>query len=297
MTVLTTLFALVTATTATLLGGDGTDLVETPHGFRPSRCIIRHDESPVEITEIKGKGVKAWYPNSKRSVFFPNDPYCEKQARDLLAKRNGNQGLQTWEDYASFTTSTPVGNFTSTYQIPNESPTGGRQLLYYFIGFENKGDSASLIIYQPVVNYDLSGQYPKGWSMEPWNCCPSGQTHTGKNVVMGAGQSALAWIYASGGNGDVVIGQSKADGTSPTVLTVKNANRKLNWAGAVFEDIVASCAETTGKPFGCNDMVITGLNGKNVALNWKEGGQPQCKGGVVISNGGKDVAIYGHDKP
>eukprot|EP01084_Bolivina_argentea_P128063 226417_1 len=186
MTVLTTLFALVTATTATLLGGDGTDLVETPHGFRPSRCIIRHDESPVEITEIKGKGVKAWYPNSKRSVFFPNDPYCEKQARDLLAKRNGDSGFA---DYVSLTTPTQVGNFTATYQIPNESPTGGTQLLYYWIGFENKGDSVEGIVYQPVVNYDLSGQFAKGWSMEPWNCCPQGQTHIGKNVVMGPGQS------------------------------------------------------------------------------------------------------------
>ncbi len=123
MIFLTSLFLLVTAAAGTILGGDDTELIETPHGFRPARCIIRHDESPVEITEIKGKGVKAWYPNSKRSVFFPQDPYCVKDARNLLSKRrNGN--LQAWEDYASFTTNTPVGNFTSTYIIPNESPSG-----------------------------------------------------------------------------------------------------------------------------------------------------------------------------
>ena len=36
-----------------------------------------------------------------------------------------------WEDYAYFTTPEEVGNYTSTYQIPNESPTGTDQLLYY----------------------------------------------------------------------------------------------------------------------------------------------------------------------
>ncbi len=126
MSSLILLIGLVATTTATLIGGDGTDLIQTPHGFRPSRCIIRHDESPVEITEIDGEGVVAFYPHSKRSRFFKIDPFCVENAKELLSQRNGNDGLETWEDYASFTTPTEVVNFTSTYQIQKESPSGTR---------------------------------------------------------------------------------------------------------------------------------------------------------------------------
>ena len=149
-----------------LFGGDGMELIQTPHGYRPSRCIIRHEEN-VEITELKdGSGVYAFYPDSKSTKFIPADPYCIENAKQLLTKR-GNEtspGLEAWEDYAYFTCPSEMGNFTSVYQIPDESPKGGSQLLYYFIGFQND-DDASISIVQPVVNYDLSGQYPNGWSM------------------------------------------------------------------------------------------------------------------------------------
>ena len=163
--VLTILFA-VTQSMKVIIGGDGMDLVQTPHGFRPSKCVIRHEEN-VEITELKdGSGVYAYYPKLQLTKFFPADQDCIDNAKALFAKdRNGKSpNLKAWEDYAYFTTKVEMGNFTSTYQIPNESPKGGKQLLYYFIGFQNN-DDADITIVQPVVNYDLSGQYVNGWSM------------------------------------------------------------------------------------------------------------------------------------
>eukprot|EP01083_Nonionella_stella_P230760 815428_1 len=295
MALLSILFAFQCANA--LFGGDGTDLIETPHGFRPSKCIIRHEEN-VEITELSdGTGVYAYYPESQTTKFFAVDPYCVNNARELFSKKdNTSYGLQAWEDYASFTCPSEMGNFTSTYQIPNESPSGGKQLLYYFIGFQNNDDAAVSII-QPVVNYDLSGQFPTGWSMEPWNCCPAGQTHTGKNVVMGPGEEALSWVYAEGQGKNVVIGLSKSDGSSPTVLTVKDNNRRFNWACATLEDYSATCAETNAKAFTCAKMVLTDLKGANITPKWKSTGQASCKGGVVISSDQTSVAIYGQNKP
>ena len=144
------------------LGGDGMELIQTPHGFRPSKCIIRHDEN-VEIEEMRdGSGVYVYYTESQTQKFFETDPDCVNNAKELFSTNDSN--LKAWEDYASFTTPEIMGNFTSTYSIPNESPNGGSQLLYYFIGFQNNDDAAVSIV-QPVVNYDLSGQFPKGWSM------------------------------------------------------------------------------------------------------------------------------------
>ena len=82
-----------------LLGDDDMELIQTPHGYRPSRCIIRHDESPVEITESKdGSGVYAYYPNSDRTLFFEADQVCIDNANELFAPRNdtngGSYGLQ-----------------------------------------------------------------------------------------------------------------------------------------------------------------------------------------------------------
>eukprot|EP00486_Rosalina_sp_Unknown_P001888 CAMPEP_0201575986 /NCGR_PEP_ID=MMETSP0190_2-20130828/21500_1 /ASSEMBLY_ACC=CAM_ASM_000263 /TAXON_ID=37353 /ORGANISM="Rosalina sp." /LENGTH=300 /DNA_ID=CAMNT_0048006299 /DNA_START=57 /DNA_END=959 /DNA_ORIENTATION=- len=293
LSVFSVLFA-VTQSIEVIFGGDGMELIQTPHGFRPSKCIIRHEEN-VEITELKdGSGVYAYYPGSQLTKFFEADPDCIEDWHALSDTNTSN--LKAWEDYAYFTTPEEMGNFTSTYVIPNESPKGGSQLLYYFIGFQNNDDPGVTIV-QPVVNYDLSGQYVKGWSMEPWNCCPAGQSHTGKNVVMAPGDSALAWVYAEGAGNDVVIGMSKADGSDPTVLTVKDNNRRFDWACATLEDYSATCAETNKDPFACNNNVLTSLKGTNVSPDWKTTGQAICNGGAVVTNSGADVAIYGQDCP
>jgi len=294
LSVLSVLFA-VTQSIEVIIGGDDMELIETPHGFRPSKCVIRHEEN-VEITELKdGSGVYAYYPGSQLTRFYETDPDCIDNVKQLYSNKN-DSNLKAWEDYAYFTTPDEMGNFTSTYVLPNESPTGGKQLLYYFIGFQNNDDPGVTIV-QPVVNYDKSGQYPEGWSMEPWNCCPAGQSHTGKNVVLSPGESALAWVYAEGAGNDVVIGMSKADGSQPTVLTVKDNNRRFDWACATLEDYSATCSETNKEPFYCNKMVLTSLKGANVSPDWKTTGQASCKGGAVVSDNGASVAIYGQDKP
>lgn len=112
---------------------------------------------------------------------------------------------------------------------------------------------------------------------------------------MGPGEDALAWIYAD--TSDVVIGQSKSDGSQPTVLTVKNNNRKFDWACATLEDYSATCAETNKEPFICSKMVLTSQKGTNVSPEWKSTGQASCRGGVTIADSGASVSIYGQDKP
>ena len=114
---------------------------------------------------------------------------------------------------------------------------------------------------------------------------------------MGPGQEALGWVYAQGGENDVIIGMSRTNGSDTTVLTVRNENRRFDWACATLEDYDATCPETNAQPFNCTKMVLTSLNGANVTPEWQTTGQAKCDGGAIISNNGADVSIYGHDKP
>ena len=44
-------------------------------------------------------------------------------------------------------------------------------------------------------------------------------------------------------------------------------------------------------------MFVRSINGLEPPLDWQTTGQASCDGGVIVSNDGSDVAIYGHDKP
>ena len=204
------------------------EMMKTPHGMRMAKCV--HTVPNGAVVEEQPNGTTL-VSHSEGEYIIPVDKDCINEAGDLFSKRNVKSGkLQTWEDYASFTSQEPMYNFTSTYVIPNENPNPGGQLLYYFIGFENKDEKSDVTIVQPVVNYDMTGQYPKGWSMEPWNCCPSGQSFKGENKPSSPGEELLTWMYTTRGErSEVTIGLSAKNGSDSTAFTVKTNNRVWDW--------------------------------------------------------------------
>jgi len=262
---------------------NGMNLVQTPHGLRPSKCVIRHDSNDVHL-EYDETGTTAYYADTGETKFFPADPDCIANAQELM----NNGGLQAWDVDASYTPPSNMGTFNATYQIPNQSPpcTGG-SLLYWFIGFQNNdGSGLGLTIVQPVVNY----QYNK-WVMEPWNCCPSGQSNTGRQIAMGPGYQAKAWIDATRQN--VAIGLSY--GAQQSVLNVKDAGRNFDWACVTLEEYGASCNNYPDKPFNFTDMTMATLTGQNLQPKWRAN-RGACNGGAVI-DGPTEVQIYGKDMP
>jgi hypothetical protein len=285
---MSSLYALVAAFVASnafALGEDGHDLIRTPHGYRPAKCV--HFAETGSILKERENYTEVYNPTSGLTTIIERDEDCVKNARGLL---------RTWVDYTGWTTTSAVGNFTSVYTIPNENPTSSGQLLYYFIGFQNNDDAAVTIV-QPVVNYcGNCGQYSNGWSMEPWNCCPNGQSWYGSNQKISAGDSVNAWVYAEGSGGNVVIGMSKGS-NSPTTLTVADNSRTFDWACATLEEYdVTTCSSYNSQPFGCTQMEITALNGQKLTPSWSATGQSRCDGGPVI-NSPADVEIYGTNKP
>eukprot|EP00483_Globobulimina_turgida_P011239 UN11261 len=108
-----------------------------------------------------------------------------------------------------------LSNFTSTYLVPEESPPCSEDIEYYFIALENKNDIWQQVIVQPVVQYGCIDEYPNGWSMEPWSCCPYGQSHKGPTIIIKPGDTVKSWIYNI--DGKFTIGMSLNSGNQTQI--------------------------------------------------------------------------------
>ena len=280
------------AIAAVVAGADALAMVQTPHGMRPAKCVHKVDEA-AHLTET-AEGTHVYLKESKRSYVVPRDEDCVRDVARMAAEHNAKEKLGQWEDYTSWSSSEPLYNFTSTYTTPNENPPKTSQLLYYFIGFQNM-KSGGVTIAQPVVQYSAgSSQYAAGWGMEPWNCCPSGQTWHGKTYPVKAGSQQKTWVYTQ--NDKVEIGMSNIDGSNRTDLTIGVNGRIWDWAAATLETYTAPCASVTKQPYQFDKMVITGKHGKQVTPQWKGTGETSCNGGAIIHSPAS-VSVYGADKP
>ncbi len=92
----------------------GMDLIPTPHGMRPSKRVIRHDSYDVYL-DYNETGTLAHHRDTGKSRFFPADPDCIENAKDLVFASN----LKAWDVDASYTPSN-MGTFNATYKIPNQ---------------------------------------------------------------------------------------------------------------------------------------------------------------------------------
>eukprot|EP00483_Globobulimina_turgida_P000738 UN00738 len=254
------------------------DYVLTPHGPRLKQCVHTAEEYEAILTD-KGNGVEIFYPLTKRTIFHPALQECIEEAKNI-------SNLYAWQDNAYDSSTPPMGTFYSAYNLPNESPTNSGQLLYFFIGMVNYGSSLGETIIQPVVNYDHSGQYPAGWSMESWNCCPSGQSHSSKNIKLASNAMRIpTQCTADGTNINVTMsyqGQS-------TTLVQKQASRTFKYIDVTLEEYgvtSSNCAAFNSKVFNFTDMKINDATGKAYTPNWviQDNAAAKCKGTTIQYN-------------
>jgi len=255
----------------------GNEYINTPHGKRLKKCVIKHDISPVIIDEVNN-GVNVYYPKTNQHKFFKKDMDCVNEAKNIF---NNISNVQIWQNNA-FDSNTPaLGTFTSLYDLPNETPTNDGQLLYYFIGMVNYGSPLGETIVQPVVQYDTSGQYPKGWSMESWNCCPGGQSHEANVIQLPTDAVNIPNSMIADGN-NVNISMSY-NGVSSTLI-VRQSGRTFKYVDATLEEYnVKSCNAFNSKPFIFKNMSVIDLNGNSYAPKWviNENMGINCDGKVI----------------
>eukprot|EP01084_Bolivina_argentea_P120639 213864_1 len=251
------------------------DYVLTPHGKRLKQCVHTAEEYEAVLTD-KGNGVEVFYPVTNRTIFHPALPECIEEAKNI-------RNLYAWQDNAYDSSTPAMGTFYSAYNIPDESPPNKKQLLYFFIGMVNFGGTLGETIIQPVVNYDQTGQYPTGWSMESWNCCPSGQSHTSKNIKLKQNINGIPTeCIADGQNINVTMSY----GGQSTTLVQKQSGRTFKYIDATLEEYGVNsqnCDAFTSKVFNFTNMKINDATGKAYTPNWviQDNAAAKCKGQTI----------------
>ena len=144
----------------------------TPHGLRPRQCVHQVKDNNHIIHHL-ADGVRIEYPDLETSEFYPELPECIENMQQLQAQRQQHKQTSSnltnggWEIDGGYYTKNNMGNFSSTYIVPDELPTDEGQILYYFIGLQDNGYN-NLTIIQPVVAYCPKGcgySYETGWTM------------------------------------------------------------------------------------------------------------------------------------
>jgi len=267
---------LVVALAASARIGASAEYRQTPHGLRLAQCVHTAEEFEAVLNE-KDNGVEVFYPRTNRSVFHPALSECIEEANNL-------RNLFAWQDNAYDDYMDPsIGTFFSAYDLPNENPPDYGQLLYFFIGMVNFGSKLGETIIQPVVNYDRSGQYPAGWSMESWNCCPSGQSHESKNIKLADDAKQIPTLCVADGNNINVTMSYEGQTTS---LVQKQGGRLFNYIDVTLEEYDVTnrdCAAFTKGVFNFTKMLIVDVTGKPYSPNWtiQDNEAASCNGKTI----------------
>mmetsp|Transcript_58958 Transcript_58958/g.53103 ORF Transcript_58958/g.53103 Transcript_58958/m.53103 type:complete len:167 (+) Transcript_58958:2-502(+) len=149
------------------------------------------------------------------------------------------------------------------------------------VNFDNAAIGETII--QPVVNYDNTGQYPTGWSMESWNCCPSGQSHSSKNIKLAPGITGIPnSCSADGTNINVTMSYNGETST----LVAKQASRTFKYIDATLEEYgetSTACDGFNSKVFNFTRMKITDATGSAYTPRWEiqDNAAVKCKGSTI----------------
>ncbi|HLB92878.1 MAG TPA: hypothetical protein VJK27_11085 [Terriglobales bacterium] len=204
--------------------------------------------------------------------------------------------INGWLEYISTTTNTSYAEIAATWTVPSPPTTDEGQTLFFFPGFEDTSDIASIV--QPVLQFGPSaaggGDY---WSISSWNCCVTGtvwysvrkKVSTGDTILgtitpmcKPAVGSCAVWKIATK---DLTTGKKSVLHQSPS------QGQTWNWAfGAVSEDYgVKQCGD-----FPADSSVVFTVQLYDQNLNqisnpgWvgtpaTEGTSPECNYGLNVT--------------
>lgn len=263
------------------------DLMLTPFGVRPKQCVHTHP-SGTTIRETKN-GVEAIAPDGKVR-FFPalnkciafNNTWKTKRANSrnqhrLLGESNMNLASNRWLDNAWWFPPRPISMMSGNYTVPN-NPAVGRlnYWLYYFLGIENTNDNVELTILQPVLAWSRTG-----WTFASWNCCPSGQVHNSRPVVVAAKSNITGKIEKQGGAWVI----DSIAGSQHSTLRVNSMNRVFDYADATLETYyVNGCNYYPTEPILYNNISLKLTDGSIASPRWSKTNNTECNGKVTIYN-------------
>ncbi len=199
-----------------------------------------------------------------------------------------------WLENANVTTGTAIksyGAMVTTWTVPADPAADDGQVLFFFPGFEDIGDSATSIL-QPVLTWAS-----KQWTITSWNCCLSGIVTSSPSVNVAPGDKIFGSVTSTCASGTLtcqtwnVLSVDLTTGKSTILANTPSDAQVFNWAfGAVAEPYyVISCNDfPTGGGLTFSGITLFNQNLEAVAKPaWSKAidtsATPTCKYGVTDS--------------
>jgi len=255
--------------------------VNTPHGPRPSECVMQFPKGSI-VGETPDGLLSVEFADGSKKLIKPH-PKCHESMAELMAKRDEPNA---WLDNAGwYPPGKDMSKFTGTYTVPAGNPERGGATLYYFIGMQNNGQGPVNIL-QPVLAYQGSG-----WSFTSWICCPSNISTTGNTVRTKAGAVLKGIINRVDGSTWDVVSTNEAGSSSN--LKQRVGPYKYTWADVTMEQYgYSSCSQSPKGPIRFSDMKIYNAGGTEIIqqAQWSKTGRTMCSG-TLIEKAKDDITI------
>ncbi|WP_133166871.1 hypothetical protein [Solimicrobium silvestre] len=211
------------------------DYVRTPHGYFHSSCVQHIDQS--EELQVDGSIKRA--DGKLRQVaqcayprFLNNGTRIEATAKNTRLPEVYNGYLQL----VSATLSSGTNELTAYMTVPPNPSSESGQTLYFFPGLEDAQNVVSIL--QPVLGWD--GYGANNWTIASWNCCKSGTTYVGNNVVVKPGDLIYGTMVNTGGQNWTITA------TDETNTSLASATLKTQGYSQTFDWVFAGALETYG---------------------------------------------------
>lgn len=260
------------------------DYVRTPNGYFHASCVEHVDQS--EQLQPDGSILRA--DGRVRPVARCAWPHFLKSGVRVEATQGATHLPTIYNGYlqlVSTTTATGTHWMAGDMKVPVNPGVQSSQTLYFFPGLEDGNNVVTIL--QPVLGWN--GYGANNWTIASWNCCKSGTTFVGNNVVVNPGDIIHGTMVNTGGQNWTITATDQTQTSLPSaVLATNGYNQTFNW---IFAAALETYGVTTCKQFPKTGPIhftniVFHLNGKvvtNPAWNIQPGTDPQtaCTGAVV----------------
>jgi len=222
------------------------DYVRTPHGYFHSSCVQHVDQSE----ELQQDGSIKRADGNIRQVAQCAYPRFTKNGTRIEATDKTPARLpETYNGYlqlVSATLSSGTNELTAYMTVPSNPTSQSGQTLYFFPGLQDAQDVVSIL--QPVLGWD--GYGANNWTIASWNCCKSGTTYVGNNVVVKSGDVIYGTMINKGGQNWTITATDQTNTSlASATLATNGYNQSFDWvfAGALETYGVSSCSQFPSK--------------------------------------------------
>lgn len=217
------------------------DYVRTPHGYFHSSCVQQVDQSE----ELQEDGSIKRADGKVRAISKCAYPNFLHSGVRVEASDNSARLPQTYNGYlqlVSTVLNSGTNKLTAYMAVPPNPTSQSGQTLYFFPGLQDAQNVVTIL--QPVLGWN--GYGANNWTIASWNCCKSGTTYVGNNVVVKPGDLIYGTMTNTSGQKWTITATDETNTSlASATLSTSGYNQSFDWvfAGALETYGVSSCSQ------------------------------------------------------